>query len=92
MHMNALGSKWPETRKEFWRKKLQSNRKRDAVQLAELKKQNIRTLIVWECSLTGSCSLGAELAARLVDTWLQSGAMTGEIVPDGLHITDVHEQ
>lgn len=44
--------KWPETRKEFWREKIESNCKRDAKNILELKKLGWRVAIIWECELS----------------------------------------
>ncbi|MCW8332041.1 very short patch repair endonuclease [Photobacterium sp. SDRW27] len=78
--------RWPDTREEFWRKKLLSNRARDKAQLSELKKKNIRVLIVWECSLKGKNKLGPEMVAMLAETWLRSGSASAELDPEGLKI------
>lgn len=43
--------KWPSTRREFWRKKISGNCKRDAKNISELKKLGWRIAIVWECEL-----------------------------------------
>lgn len=45
--------KWPATRPEFWRKKIEGNRARDARTLEELQAAGWRTLVVWECALRG---------------------------------------
>lgn len=41
--------KWPATRPEFWRKKIESNVIRDKRNLAKLHELGWKTLIVWEC-------------------------------------------
>jgi DNA mismatch endonuclease (patch repair protein) len=41
----------PENRREWWRKKLQDNKERDAKVQAELRNNGLRVLIVWECSV-----------------------------------------
>ena len=43
--------KWPATRKEFWRHKIQGNCKRDTKNMLALKKLGWRLAIVWECEL-----------------------------------------
>lgn len=43
-------SKLPETRKEWWRDKLEKNKKRDKQAIGSLKKSGWRVLTIWECS------------------------------------------
>ena len=43
-------SKLPETRKEWWKEKLESNKKRDMKDVQELKDLRWRIVIIWECS------------------------------------------
>ena len=41
----------PKSRVDFWQKKFDDNVKRDAAVKDELRKQNIKCLIVWECTI-----------------------------------------
>ncbi len=41
----------PQNRREWWQKKLQDNRDRDARALDELRRKHWRVLIIWECSI-----------------------------------------
>ncbi len=41
----------PETRRNWWRKKLEDNKIRDAKTLAELRKNGWRVVVIWECSV-----------------------------------------
>lgn len=43
--------KWPKTRTEFWVKKIESNRKRDASVSNKLNQMGWKVLTVWECDL-----------------------------------------
>jgi DNA mismatch endonuclease (patch repair protein) len=43
--------KWPTTRREFWRKKIGDTCKRDARNIAALKKLGWRVAVLWECDL-----------------------------------------
>ena len=45
--------KWPATRPDFWRKKIERNRERDARTLDELRMAGWRVLVIWECALRG---------------------------------------
>ncbi len=46
--------KWPSTRKEFWKAKIERNRERDDSAIRKLQENGWRVLIVWECSLKGA--------------------------------------
>lgn len=46
--------KWPVTRQQFWREKIERNRQRDRVVLDELTETQWRVQIVWECALRGT--------------------------------------
>ena len=41
----------PETRKDWWKDKLEGNKARDAKALVDLKRQGWRVLVVWECAI-----------------------------------------
>jgi DNA mismatch endonuclease (patch repair protein) len=43
--------KWPRSNKAFWRKKINSNMRRDKRSQRALEALGWRTLIVWECSI-----------------------------------------
>ena len=43
-------SRLPATRRAWWKKKLEGNRKRDAVVLSALNEMDWRPLVIWECS------------------------------------------
>ena len=44
----------PENRREWWQKKLQDNKVRDAKALVEIRKDGWRVLVIWECSVRRS--------------------------------------
>jgi DNA mismatch endonuclease, patch repair protein len=46
--------KWPKTREDFWKEKIDGNRQRDLVQREKLLDQGWRVATVWECSLRGA--------------------------------------
>ena len=41
----------PKSRQEFWQRKFDDNVRRDKIVQNELQKQNIKCLIVWECTI-----------------------------------------
>ena len=44
-------ARMPKSRLDFWRPKLEGNRRRDEASQAELKKLGWRVLVVWECEI-----------------------------------------
>ena len=44
-------SRIPDTRRNWWRKKLEATRTRDAKVIAELHSSRWRVMIIWECSV-----------------------------------------
>lgn len=57
--------KWPKTRKAFWTTKLNANVERDARVLDDLDALGWRTLVVWECALTGPQRMPIDKLAAL---------------------------
>jgi DNA mismatch endonuclease, patch repair protein len=52
-HNCKAGRSIPSTRRRFWFSKLEQNRKRDTIQLSELRRLGWRVLIIWQCQLKG---------------------------------------
>lgn len=50
-HHECRDVRVPATRRTWWRKKLEGNRKRDVAALKALQDMGWRTLVVWECSI-----------------------------------------
>lgn len=48
---NCPLTRWPKSKMDFWRPKLEANRKRDRRNLKELAALGWRILVVWECEL-----------------------------------------
>ena len=48
-HDCAMGNRMPKSRIEFWREKLQGNKKRDAQNRRQLKAEGWSVLVIWEC-------------------------------------------
>lgn len=71
--------KWPKTRHEFWREKIEGNSERDSRSEAELKAGGWRVLKVWECSLRGPTRLEPQQVLEVAASWLRSTEPTGEI-------------
>ena len=43
--------KWPKSRSEKWRKKLEGNRKRDRKNIKKLEDNGWKVIVIWECQL-----------------------------------------
>jgi len=71
--------KWPTTRADFWKNKLNGNAERDLRKLAECQSLGWRTLTVWECSLKGKSPEAVSLVIDQVEGWLLSERNTGVI-------------
>lgn len=72
--------KWPGTRREFWRTKIEGNVKRDEEVAEMLRSSGWRFGVVWECALKGRmhCSLD-EILDECAD-WLNSDRQLMEII------------
>lgn len=64
--------KWPKTRQEFWKAKINGNRGRDERVKAGLIEAGWRVLTVWECALRGPGKLGTGIVIEKCATWLTS--------------------
>jgi DNA mismatch endonuclease, patch repair protein len=62
--------KVPETRKEFWVKKIENNILRDAVTRQQLLDAGWRVAIVWECALRGKHRMTADTLISSLTAWL----------------------
>jgi len=74
--------RWPETRREFWRSKIEGNRARDAAVELKLRADGWRVLTVWECVLRGRRRWPAGQVAARVEQWLRSDRATGSVTAD----------
>jgi DNA mismatch endonuclease (patch repair protein) len=54
----------PKTRTEFWRAKIEANRKRDARTGSELRAKSWKSEVVWECQLRGASSKKVEFVVK----------------------------
>jgi DNA mismatch endonuclease (patch repair protein) len=61
--------KWPQTRPDFWRTKIQRNRQRDEQSLELLHAAGWRVATIWECALRNREAKPAKLVDELV-IWL----------------------
>lgn len=71
--------KWPVTRQEFWKKKIEGNVANDCKQIARLHETGWRTLIIWECALKGKHRLPMDNIIQATLAWLQGEQTDAEI-------------
>jgi len=64
-HDCPRGARLPKANADYWKKKIDRNRARDAANAQKLSAQGWRTLTVWECELKDLPSLEARLRAFL---------------------------
>lgn len=63
--------KWPKTRSEFWKNKINRNHEKDIRTLRELEALGWRVCIVWECAVKGANKDFKKITMQLV-SWLNS--------------------
>ena len=62
--------KWPQSRREFWRKKITRNKVKDAESYVSLKKEGWYILTIWECALKGRTRRPLDQVLDTVADWL----------------------
>ncbi len=70
--------KWPATRAEWWREKIEANRARDASVRGQIARMGWRQLRVWECALKGKQRRDPDLVLDEVAAWLDGNAVEHE--------------
>ena len=71
--------KWPKTRPEFWKMKIESNKQRDKEYISTLQHMGWRVLVVWECALKGKTRMDPGLLLGEIGNWLENGPGNPEI-------------
>ena len=51
-HPNCSSATLPETNEDYWRKKLQRNVERDAMQIRQLHEMGWYVIVLWECEIS----------------------------------------
>jgi len=75
---NCVLFKWPKTRPDFWRKKIEGNRENDHIVKQKLLATGWRVGIVWECSVRGT-GKNIDDVINKVTEWLSSEQIFMEI-------------
>jgi DNA mismatch endonuclease (patch repair protein) len=71
--------KWPSSREQFWREKIEGNRRRDSATISSLLESGWRVAVVWECALKGKHRLQLADLVERCETWLRSNDAVLEI-------------
>ncbi|GAB2884805.1 very short patch repair endonuclease [Microvirgula curvata] len=76
--------KVPQTRTAFWQDKINTNRQRDARQLAQLLQAGWRVLVIWECATRKNESLSKDMLIDYTANWLTMGSYDSQIDENGI--------
>ena len=71
--------RWPSTRKEFWREKIEANYRRDRKAARQLKEAGWRVMWVWECSLRGKHRRNLANVLDEIEQWIHGNGTFGEL-------------
>lgn len=50
-HENCKKARLPQSRQEYWHKKILANASRDKVNIESLEKMGMKVLVIWECEI-----------------------------------------
>jgi len=64
--------RWPESRPEFWRDKLNTNAARDMTSAEALEKAGWRQAVIWECALKGRKKRDFQDTMQRLIAWIRS--------------------
>jgi len=71
--------KWPGSRVEFWREKIECNRKNDLRAVEALLGKGWRVATIWECALKGVGRIDDDTLAQNLKEWIQGNAVEIQI-------------
>ncbi len=64
-HGTCKFTRWPKSKLNFWKPKLEKNRQRDQLIRRRLRKEGWRVLVLWECQLNRPEALACRIRAFL---------------------------
>jgi DNA mismatch endonuclease, patch repair protein len=79
--------KWPSSNPEFWKAKIGSNVRRDAINTEACLKLGYRVAVVWECSIKGKYRLPFDQVIQQLSDWLDGRDPGIEICGKGTSLT-----
>jgi DNA mismatch endonuclease (patch repair protein) len=65
-HPDCKASKLPETRKDFWNTKINSNQVRDRENIRDLENLGWKVLIIWQCELNDVLNITEKIRSFLI--------------------------
>lgn len=71
--------KWPSTRNEFWKTKIEGTMGRDKRNIAYYHESGWRVLVIWECALKGKTRIPIDQLLPQITSWLQFYPSSSEI-------------
>jgi len=71
--------KWPKTREEFWKSKIEGTRERDGRNIELLQTAGYRVLVIWECAIRGRSVSDLDSVIDQAESWLKSDVKTRSI-------------
>lgn len=71
--------KWPSSRAEFWKAKIERNQQKDAETLAKLLGLGWRALVIWECTTKGKEKWPVERMLGAIADWIETGTQYLEL-------------
>jgi DNA mismatch endonuclease (patch repair protein) len=74
----------PETRREFWQRKIEGNVTRDANAIARLQDLGWRVAVVWECALRGKDRRDLTDVLEELSSWIRSDTCELTIAGSGV--------
>jgi len=67
--------KWPSTRPQFWREKLQANKQRDAKLALEYSRSGWSHVVVWECATKGRYRMHPDTVLKSLSIAIESSTV-----------------
>ena len=71
--------KWPSTRPDFWKRKINANVARDKKNFVHYESLGWKVMIVWECAIKGRTRLSVDEVVNTIINWLQFDPHSAEI-------------
>lgn len=75
---------WPSTHPEFWRKKIETNKYRDARNIAACIQKGWKVLVIWECALKGKTRRKPEEVIQTTANWILYDSISTEITGNNI--------
>ncbi|WP_071842478.1 very short patch repair endonuclease [Dickeya fangzhongdai] len=76
--------RWPETRIDYWRNKLDRNVERFNYIVNSINDNGYKTLTIWECALIGRKRINLPIVKDCIEEWLCAGEENCEIDHKGM--------